>query len=156
MRVEDLMTSEVGACRAFDTLDRGARIMWERDCGAVPVLDQDGRVIAMLTDRDICMAALTQGRSLSEIRVASAMSRSLWACRRDDDVKDAEKLMRSHQVRRLPVVDGDGKLVGVLSISDLARSAVAAKSSRSTKTKPVAASDVGKTLGAISSPAAAG
>jgi CBS domain-containing protein len=154
MVVEDLMTSEVGSCRPFDTLDRGARIMWERDCGAVPVLDQDGRVVAMLTDRDICMAALTQGRPLSEMRVSSAMSRSLWTCRREDEVKDAEKLMRSHQVRRLPVVDADGKLVGVLSISDLARSAVAARK-RTAKEKPVAAADVGKTLGAISAPAAA-
>jgi CBS domain-containing protein len=151
MKVEDLMTTDVGACRPFDSVDRSAKVMWERDCGAVPVLDQEGRAIAMLTDRDICMAALTQGKALGEIRVSSAMSRGLWSCRPGDDVKDAEETMRAHQVRRLPVVDQDGKLLGVLSISDLARAAVSTKGGRSKK-KPVGASDVGKTLGAISTP----
>ena len=154
MKVEELMTKDVGACRPFDSLDRTAKIMWERDCGAVPVVDQEGRVIAMLTDRDICMAALTQGRALEEIHVSSAMSRRLWSCRPQDDVKEAEKAMRAYQVRRLPVVDTDGKLVGVLSISDLARVAVSSTGGRAKK-KPVAAADVGETLGAISSPAAA-
>jgi CBS domain-containing protein len=66
-------------------------------------------------------------------------------------VKEAEKVMRTHQVRRLPVIDADGKLVGVLSISDLARVAVSGKGSKAKK-KPVAAADVGETLGAISTP----
>jgi CBS domain-containing protein len=153
MKVQDLMTADVGACRPFDTVDRSAKVMWERDCGAVPVVDQDGRAIAMLTDRDICMAALTQGRALGEIHVSSAMSRRLWSCRPQDDVKDAEKVMRARQVRRLPVVDADGKLLGLLSISDLARAAMSSKGTRA-KNKPVAASDVGETLGAISIPAA--
>jgi CBS domain-containing protein len=150
MKVEELMTTDVGACRPFDSVGRSAKIMWERDCGAVPVVDQEGRVIAMLTDRDICMAALTQGRALGEIHVSSAMSRKLWSCRPKDDLKEAEKVMRAHQVRRLPVVDPEGKLVGLLSISDLARVAVSAKAGTRSKKKPVEASDVGQTLGAIS------
>ena len=154
MKIEDLMTTDVGACRPFDSVDRSAKLMWERDCGAVPVVDQEGRVIAMLTDRDICMAALTQGRALGEIHVSSAMSRRLWSCRPKDDVKEAETVMRAHQVRRLPVVDAEGKLVGLLSISDLARVAVSPKGGGAKK-KPVAAADVGETLGAISSPAVA-
>jgi len=153
MKVEDLMTADVGACRPFDSVDRSAKIMWERDCGAVPVVDQEGRAIAMLTDRDICMAAMTQGRALEDIHVSSAMSRRLWSCRPGDDVKEAEKVMRAHQVRRLPVVDAEGKLVGVLSISDLARVAVSSKGGR-TKKSAVAASEVGQTLGAISIPTA--
>jgi CBS domain-containing protein len=153
MKVEDLMTADVGQCRPFDGVDRPARMMWERDCGAVPVVDQEGRAVAMLTDRDICMAALTQGRPLEEIHVSSAMSRRLWSCRPQDDVKDAEKLMRAQQVRRLPVLDVDGKVVGVLSISDLARAAVSVKGGRGKK-KPVGPSDVGETLGAISTPSA--
>lgn len=144
------MTTEVVSCRPFDTADRSAKIMWERDCGAVPVVDQEGRAVAMVTDRDICMAALTQDRKLAEIHVSSAMSRRLWSCRPQDDVKEAEKAMRAHQVRRLPVVDNEGKLVGLLSISDLARVAVSRKGA---KKKPVATSDVGETLGVISAPA---
>jgi CBS domain-containing protein len=154
MKVEDLMTTEVGSCRAYDAADQAAKIMWEQDCGAVPVVDQDGRVVAVLTDRDVCIAAFTQGRALSDIRVSSAMSRRLWSCRPDDDVKDAEKAMRTNQVRRLPVVDVEGRLIGILSLSDLARQAMSAKRSRSKK-KEVAVSDVGETLGAISTPAAA-
>ena len=151
MKVEELMTTDVGACRPFDSVDRSAKVMWERDCGSVPVVDQEGRAIAMLTDRDICMAALTQGRPLGEIHVSSAMSRRLWSCRPQDDVKEAEQTMRAQQVRRLPVIDPDGKLVGLLSISDLARAAVSAKGGRSKK-KPVGASEIGETLGAISIP----
>lgn len=150
MKVQDLMTREVGACRPFAGGDEGARIMWERDCGAVPVVDQEGRVVAMLTDRDLCMAALTQGRALSEIRISSAMSRSLWCCRPEDDVTQAEGVMMARKVRRLPVVDADGKLLGILSLSDLAREAMALRKSRARK-KPVGLSDVGETLAAISS-----
>jgi CBS domain-containing protein len=150
MKVQDLMTTEVGACRAFDGADRGAQIMWERDCGSVPVLDQEGAVVAMLTDRDLCMAAMTQGRALSEIRVSSAMSKSLWSCRPDDDLSQAEAVMRARKVRRLPVVDAEGKLLGILSLSDLARASMEPKRSKTQK-KPVEPSEVGATLGAISS-----
>jgi CBS domain-containing protein len=124
--------------------------MWERDCGAVPVLDQEGSVVAMLTDRDLCMAAMTQGKALSEIRVSSAMSRSLWACRPDDDLSQAEALMRTRKVRRLPVVDAEGRLLGILSLSDLARASMARKRGKAEK-KGVQPSEVGATLGAISS-----
>ncbi|MGH9324519.1 MAG: CBS domain-containing protein [Vicinamibacteria bacterium] len=155
MKVEDLMTTGVGTCRPYDGADQAARVMWEQDCGSVPVVDQDGRVVAMITDRDICIAALTQGRPIGEIRVSSAMSRKLWNCRPDDDVKDAEKVMRAHQVRRLPVVQVDGKLAGILSISDLARAAVSPKKETTrTRKKAVEPADVGETLGAISVPAA--
>jgi CBS domain-containing protein len=156
MKVEELMTTEVGSCRPYDGADQAARIMWEQDCGAAPVVDQDGRVVAVLTDRDICMAAFTQGRALGDIRVSSAMSRTLWSCRPEDDVKNAEKSMRAHQVRRLPVVDVEGRLVGILSLSDLARKAMSAKRSRAkNKDVAVAVGDVGETLGAISTPGAA-
>ena len=150
MNVRDLMTTEVGTCRAFDGADRAARIMWESDCGAVPVLDQAGSVVAMVTDRDLCMAALLQGRPLSEIRVSSAMSRELFSCRPDDDLSQAESVMRIRKVRRLPVVDVEGRLLGILSLSDLARVSLAPARGKAKKTlKPA---DVGTTLGAISSP----
>ena len=153
MRVMELMTTEAGSCRAYDSVDKGAQIMWEQDCGAVPVVDQDGVVVAMLTDRDICMAAFTQGRALSEIRVSSAMSQDLWTCRPEDDVALAEDRMRSHQVRRLPVVDAEGRLVGVLSLSDLAREA-GAQARAKAKKKTVKYADVGETLSLVSSPGA--
>ena len=120
------MVREVMACSPDDNLNRAAQIMWESDCGCVPVVDNAARVLGMLTDRDICMAAYTQGRTLNDIPVSIAMSSEVFACRPDDDLLDAQKVMRSHQVRRLPATDSEGRLVGVLSLTDIVR-AVARK-----------------------------
>ena len=80
MKVSDLMTREVRTCHQHDSLNRAAQLMWENDCGAVPVVDSDLKVIGMLTDRDICMAAYTQGKRLDEIPVVTAMSRQVVRC----------------------------------------------------------------------------
>jgi CBS domain-containing protein len=121
MKVGDLMTRGVRTCRISDTLSEAAQIMWENDCGAVPVIDEGGRVVSIVTDRDICMASYTQGRPLHEIAVTSAASKRLVAARADDSLHRAEELMRTAQVRRLPVIDEQGRPVGILSITDLAR-----------------------------------
>jgi CBS-domain-containing membrane protein len=95
--------------------------MWEHDCGAIPVMGDDDRIIGIVTDRDICMAAYTQGRPLYAIPVHDAMAKEVFTCRPDDSVEDAEHLMGEKQVRRLPVLDGAGQLVGMLSVGDIAR-----------------------------------
>jgi predicted transcriptional regulator len=104
-----------------DTLNDAARIMWEHDCGCVPVVEKDGSVVGMVTDRDICMAAYTQGRRVMDMRVASAASKHVVSIRENESLRRAEELMRHAQVRRLPVVDAAGRIVGLLSLSDLAR-----------------------------------
>jgi CBS domain-containing protein len=121
MLIQDLMSTNVRSCRSYESLNAAAHTMWEADVGAVPVLDDKQRVVGMLTDRDICMAAYTQGRPLSEIVIAESMSRSLVTCSPDDTVAHAEELMREHAVRRLPVVDAQRHLVGIVSMNDLAR-----------------------------------
>lgn len=121
MRVAELMSSPAIACRTHDTLEHAAHKLWENDCGALPVLDGHGRSGAMITDRDICMAAYTRGRPLAELLVADAMSRRFVACHAFDDVAAAAVLMAENQLRRLPVLDADDNLVGVLSLNDLAR-----------------------------------
>jgi CBS domain-containing protein len=121
MKVVELMVREVTACSPDDALNRAAQIMWENDCGCVPVVDRAARLVAMLTDRDICMAAYTSGRTLKDIRVSAAMSSEVFACRPDDELLDAQKMMREHQVRRIPVSDEQGRLVGILSLADIAR-----------------------------------
>ncbi len=95
--------------------------MWENDCGCVPVVDSAARVLGMVTDRDVCMAAYTRGQTLNHIPVSAAMSREVFACEPSDDLLDAQKVMRKHQVRRLPVNDSKGRLIGLLSLNDLAR-----------------------------------
>jgi len=120
MKVRELMTNDVYTCTPNDTLNRAAELMWDHDCGAIPVLDEDGKPIAMVTDRDIAMAAYTQGRPLGEISVSSAMSKNVVACRLDDSLLGAESMMKDHQIRRLPVVDDAGRITGVLSLNDFA------------------------------------
>lgn len=130
MKVRELMTSDVQVCGPRDDLNRAAQIMWDHDCGVVPVVDAERRPIGMLTDRDVCMAAYTQGKLLGAIHVEEVMSREVQACGPDDPVADAEAAMRERRVRRLPVVDAAGKLVGILSLNDIARRAVLERGKR--------------------------
>jgi CBS-domain-containing membrane protein len=123
MLVMQLMSYPVTVCYVGDNLSQAARLMADGDRGALPVLDDIGRVIGMVTDRDICLAAYRLGRPLAEISVRSTMSSRVYSCGPEDPLGLAEQLMRQHQVRRLPVVDPDGRPVGVLSLTDLARAA---------------------------------
>jgi CBS domain-containing protein len=125
MKVELLMTKDPRTCSADDALATAARLMWERDCGCVPVVAGAGshQVVGVVTDRDVCMAAYTQGRPLWEIPVRAAMSSEVWTCHPDDTLKDALRIMRHRRVRRLPVVDGQGHLLGLLSLTDVALAA---------------------------------
>jgi len=119
--VHDAMRTRVHVCAPEDTLARAAQVMWEKDLGCLPVCTPGRKVVAMLTDRDISMAAFTQWKHLAETTVLSAMSRSLYTCSPDDELAHAEDVMRRYQIRRLPVVDAEGTLVGLLSLGDVAR-----------------------------------
>jgi CBS domain-containing protein len=121
MNVQEFMSTSVETVSPGDHLNLAAQIMWEHDCGALPVVDAESRVVGMLTDRDICMAAYTQGRALSQITVSSACAHVVQTCKLADSVQTAESLMAAAQVRRIPVVDGEGKLRGVVSLGDLAK-----------------------------------
>lgn len=126
LRVRDLMQPDVRFCMPEDALSEPARIMWERDCGCVPVVSSDGsrRVVGMITDRDLCMASYMKGRRLAEMQVAEVMSDRVHTCRTDDPVSEAVHVMQSRQVRRLPVVDARGRLRGLLSLADVAEAAI--------------------------------
>jgi CBS domain-containing protein len=123
MKVADVMTTEVQRCLASDRLDCVARMMWEHDCGALPVVDGRGRTISMITDRDVCMAAYTTGRPLHAIPVTAAASHGIHSVSPDDSIADAECVMKMHRVRRLPVIDVGGNLVGMISLADVLRHA---------------------------------
>ena len=123
MKVKDVMTTNVRTCFTSDSLVTAAQFMWDYDCGCVPVLNEHGRVVGMLTDRDICMAAFFQGVPIGEIKVSAVMSRQLFGCTSDDGLSAAERIMRDKKVRRLPVLNKEGRLVGLLSLSDIARHA---------------------------------
>lgn len=124
MQVKDVMTPSVAAVRSDERLSLAAQLMWDCDCGALPVKDAlTGRVIGMITDRDICMAAWTRDRAPSSLRVAEAMSQRLYATAPHDSISSAEHLMQKKQVRRLPVLDHGFELVGIVSLADIATAA---------------------------------
>ena len=121
MHIREIMSQPAVTCPVDTTADVPAHLMWERDCGVIPLVDHDGRLAGIVTDRDLCMAALTQDKPLREIQVSSAMARGVASCSPEDTVESAEAVMRANQVRRVPVVDEEGLPVGVLSMNDLAR-----------------------------------
>ena len=151
MRVQDLMSRQTQSCRPDDTLESAAQLMWSGDCGCLPVCAGNGssRVSGMITDRDICLSALFQGKPLKELRVQSAMSKSVETCRPSDSLAQAEKLMRNARVRRLPVLDEHDSLVGMISLADLAREATRELAKQR---REITEAEVGDTLAAICHP----
>src|SRR5882724_435913 len=127
MIVEDLMTSNAAAVAPGESLAAAAQLMWDWDCGAIPVVEDERtlgkKVVGIITDRDICMAAWSRGRAPGSISVREAMTRDVFCARPDDSIHGAEALMRANQIRRLPVVDAQGRLIGILSLADIARAA---------------------------------
>jgi CBS domain-containing protein len=119
MKVQEVMTRNVQSCRPETNLARAATLMWEYDCGTLPVVGEAERVMGMITDRDIAIAAATKGRLASEITVGEVMSGNVYACAADEDVKSALKTMRRERVHRLPVIGNNGALQGILSINDI-------------------------------------
>jgi CBS domain-containing protein len=134
MKARDLMTTQLYACSADSPSSEAARLMWEHDCGSIPITNPGGHLLGMLTDRDICMAALTRGRPLDQMTTASIMSRDTVTCSPDDSLRVVEELMREHRLRRIPVVEA-GNLVGLIGLGDLVRE-VSAGGMRGTLTAP--------------------
>jgi CBS domain-containing protein len=119
VKVADLMTPEVRTCTIHDSLNGAARVMWDHDCGCVPVIDAHGKLVGIVTDRDIAMAAYTQGVPLGSIPVERVMSPKVISCSRTDDLDTAHRLMRTHEIHRIPVVDTRSRPIGILSLSDV-------------------------------------
>ena len=120
---QDVMQSPAICCHEHATLNDAARLMWEHDLGALPVVNDARQPVGMITDRDACMAAYTQGVALYHAAVASAMSKTLVLCDVSAPVAEIRGLMIRAQVRRLPVVDAHGTLVGVVGLSDIVKEA---------------------------------
>ncbi len=122
MNAHHLMTRELKCCGPDQSLSQAAHSMWEGDVGALPVIE-DGQLVGMITDRDICMAAYTKGACLPEVRVRDVMTQDVVTCRASDSLRRVESLMREHKVRRIPVLDVGNQLIGIVSLNDLARNA---------------------------------
>jgi CBS domain-containing protein len=125
MNIQELMTKPAVTCRHSDSLNTAAQLMWEHDCGALPIVDDGGSLVGMITDRDICMAAYTQGSPLDRIPVWNSMAKEVFSCHEHEPLEVAERLMGEKQVRRVPVVDAQNRPLGMLSLNDVARHAAA-------------------------------
>jgi len=121
MKIEDVMTPSPATCGPTDNLAQVVERMWDADCGIVPVVDDDGRPLGVITDRDISVATATRDLTPARIRAADMVRGHVIACRPEDDVKAALKLMAQHRVRRLVVTTEAGLLHGVISLDDVAR-----------------------------------
>ena len=119
MKVKEIMTADPRVCTLTNSLADAAGLMWDNDCGILPVVAEGGKVVGLITDRDICMAGTLKGRQLANIPVEDAISGKVFSCKPDDDVRTALKTMQENSVRRLPVVAADGTLKGVLSMNDV-------------------------------------
>jgi CBS domain-containing protein len=144
MKVKDIMSAPVQTCRPDTDLATVAGLMWDHDCGVIPVIGSSGAVLGLITDRDICIASATRRLPPERISAAQAMSESVHACFPDDSTAAVLASMKQFKVRRLPVVDGNGDLKGIVSMNDLVRAANAHQG--------IPAKDVVATLSAICEP----
>jgi CBS domain-containing protein len=146
MRVQDVMTKSVASCHPDANLATVTAQMWEHNCGQLPVVDNAGKVAAVITDRDICIALGTRNQRAAEVNVSDVICRAPVLCKASDDLRSALKTMAAEQVRRLPVVNNEGALVGILSLDDVT---VQARHHGDTDRPPVSFEDVMNTLRAI-------
>jgi CBS-domain-containing membrane protein len=119
MKVEDIMTRDVKFCAPDTNLAAAIEILWRNNCGTLPVSGSDGKLLGVITDRDICIALGTRNWRASDLAVRDVAINPVFTCEPDDDVHEALKAMRKHQVRRIPVVHQDGKLAGIVCLDEL-------------------------------------
>lgn len=134
--IQEVMTRDVQTISTQDTVQRAAQLMDELNVGAIPVVD-DGKLVGMITDRDITVRSVAVGQDPTRTRVADAMSADVRTCNADQGVDEVLAQMADVQIRRVPVVDGNGQVIGIVSLGDVVTEHTA---------------DVEQTLGEISTP----
>jgi len=122
MKVNQLMTTDVTCVQPTDTIQKAAQEMKTVNCGSIPICENN-KVVGMLTDRDIVINAVATGRG-ADCKCSDCMTTNIISCTPETDAHEAADLMSRHQIRRLPVCDNSGNLVGICSIGDLATVAI--------------------------------
>lgn len=119
MKVQDVMVKDVKFCSPTTNLAAVAEILWNEGCGTLPVVET-GRVLGIVTDRDICIALGTRNVKAADTLVKDVALPKLFCCAPEDDIHSALKTMSAQKVRRLPVIDSKGTLQGILCLDDIA------------------------------------
>jgi len=119
MKVKEIMTPNAKAIWLTESLSDAAHLMWENDCGVLPIIKDGRKVIGMITDRDICMAVAMRDTNPSSVSVEEVMTGQVYSVNPEDDIEQALTAMQEHKIRRLPVVNAEGELEGILSMNDV-------------------------------------
>jgi CBS domain-containing protein len=119
MKVKDLMTPEPRTCTRKTNLAEAAALMLDADCGILPVVEPDGKLVGIVTDRDMYIALATRNKLASQLTVGEVTKTRVLTCGPDDDVQTALATMKEHHVRRLPVEGFGGTVAGVVSMNDI-------------------------------------
>ena len=119
MKVKEIMTPNVKAIWLTESLAEAAKLMWEQDCGVLPVIKDSRKVIGVITDRDVCMGAAMRDTHPSAISVEEVMTGEVYGVTPEDTVSQALQVMQERKVRRLPVINNEGELEGILSMNDI-------------------------------------
>lgn len=146
MKVKEVMAPDAKAIWLTESLTDAARLMWENDCGVLPIIKDGRKVVGMITDRDICMAMAMRDQRPSGVSVEEVMSGEVYAVNPEDEIDQALQAMQEHKIRRLPVVNAEGELEGILSMNDIV---LKADASAETAGDGIAYGDVVKTYRAI-------
>lgn len=118
--VRDVMTEKPACCKSDTPLDRVAKLMVQHNCGEIPVIDTAEHVVGVVTDRDIVVRVVAEGKNPSAYAAETAMSRNVVTATADAPLEDVLNMMETHQIRRVPVVDAAGCCIGMLSQADVA------------------------------------
>ena len=123
MRCQEIMTTNPAFCLPTDSAQKAAMLMQEHICGLLPVVDSEYKrqPVGVVTDRDLCLNVVAQGRDPKLVHVQECMTKTTVSCRPEDDVEKCLQLMKENQIRRIPVCDSGGKLVGIIALADIAR-----------------------------------
>lgn len=119
MKVKEVMKPNAKAIWLTESLADAAKLMWENDCGVLPIIKDGRKVIGMITDRDICMGLAMRDTNPSSVSVEEVMTGQVYAVNSEDDINQALQAMQEHKIRRLPVINPKGELEGILSMNDI-------------------------------------
>jgi CBS domain-containing protein len=121
-KCNEVMTDNPVCCLPDDTVATAGQLMKSANIGSIPVIEnqQSGRLVGIVTDRDLALKIVAEGLDAKSTKVEAVMTRKLVTCRADDDLQKALDAMAEHQLRRIPVVDHDNKILGIIAQADVA------------------------------------
>jgi CBS domain-containing protein len=146
MKIRDLMTKTAVSCGPETNLAAAGALMWDNNCGVLPVVTDGRKLTGILTDRDMCIALATRNQQSSQLTAAEVAAKRTVVCNPEDDIDAALEIMRTESIRRLPVVDDEGLLEGIISVDDIV---LQAKKADGKETPEISYADVVETLQAI-------